>query len=128
MKQPLRWLQVLALVAFFFVNPLIVGSVYVALFIIRSAAKAISDTTTRFIAMSIACLFIAFIAPLFFVVFPGIAVCALFAALLIWVFAWSNKSHHRAPAPVTEPQQPQENDIIDVEVISVTTIKEQNEP
>ena len=124
MKQPLRWLQVLALVAFFFVNPLIVGSVYVALFIIRAAAKAIPDTTSRFICMSIACLFIAFIAPLFFVAFPGIAVCALFAALLIWVFAWSNKSHHRASTPPANAQQPPEDDAIDVEVISVTTIKE----
>ena len=127
MKQPLRWLQVLALVAFFLVNPLIVGSVYVALFIIRAAAKAIPDTVSRFIAMSIACLFIAFIAPLFFVAFPGIAVCALFAALLIWVFAWSNKPHHRAPAPTTEAQQDAQDDVIEAEVISITTIKEQND-
>ena len=124
MKQPLRWLQVLALVAFFFVNPLIVGSVYVALFLIRSAAKAIPDTVSRFICLSIACLFIAFIAPLFFVAFPGIAFCAVFALLLIWVFAWSNKSHHRASTPTAEPEQAQEDDVIDVEVISVTTIKE----
>ena len=124
MKQPVRWLQVIALAAFFFVNPLIVGSVYVALFVIRAAAKAIPDTASRFIAMSIACLFIAFIAPLFFVAFPGIAVCALFAALLIWVFAWSNKSHHHPISPATDTQQASEDDVIEAEVISITTIKE----
>ena len=127
MKQPLRWLQVLALVAFFFVNPLIVGSVYLALLVIRSSAKCISDTASRFICMSIACLAFAFIAPLFFVAFPGIAVCALFAALLIWVFAWSGKSHHCAPTPTAEAQQDAQDDVIEAEVISITTIKEQND-
>jgi predicted tellurium resistance membrane protein TerC len=117
MKQPIRWLQVIALVAFFFVNPLIVGSVYLALLVIRSSAKCISDTASRFICMSIACLAFAFIAPLFFVAFPGLLVCAIFAAVLIWAFAWSNKAQ--------TPKQPnkQEDDVIDVEVISVTTIE-----
>jgi hypothetical protein len=120
MKHPLRWLQVIALVAFFFVNPLIVGSVYVALLIIRSASKCISDLPSRFICMSIVCLSLAFIAPFFFVVFPGFAVCALFAFVLIWSFAWHNKT------PTKKPVQQEDPNIIDVEVISETIYEEPN--
>ena len=114
--------KVIALVAIFFINPLIVGSVYVAFIVFRMAAKSIHNKHDRFWAILVAALFVAFIAPLVFAVFPGFLFCAAFAGLLTWAFYPHDKTHVQSAYRYEEsPYGPQE-DVIDAEIISEKTI------
>ncbi len=111
--------------AFFFVNPLIVGSVYLGMLVIGTAAKAIKNRHDRAICMVIASLFVAFIAPLFFVCPPGALFCIAFAGILAWVFMPHDKEPVQKPKCAQKPVcDLSEDDVIDVEVISVTTIED----
>ena len=114
--------KVIALVAVFFINPLIVGSVYVAFIVFRIAAKSIRNKHDRFWAILVAALFVAFITPLFFAVFPGFLFCAAFAGLLTWAFYPHDKTHIQPAYRDERPFYGPHEDVIDAEVISEKTI------
>ena len=109
------------LLVFFLINPLIVGSVYIGFLLLRAAAKSIRNKQDRFWALLIAALFIAFIAPMFFAVFPGALFCIAFAGLLTWVFYPHDKRHVQTAKCDQRPLRGAKEDIIDVEVISSQT-------
>ena len=114
--------KAIALVAIFFLNPLIIGSVYVGLLILRTAAKSIRNKHDRMWAFAIVSLFVAFIAPMFFAIYPGWIFCVAFAGLLTWVFYPCDKEPMKTANCDEKPLSGPEKDIIDVEVISVKTI------
>lgn len=104
-------------------SPAIVGSIYAGFVILHFTSKYIQNTFDRYMAMSVAALFVAFIAPLFFVVFPGFAFCLAFAALLVWVFTPTSKDMPEQANDDSKASTEASDDIIDIEVISVDTVE-----
>lgn len=116
------WAKVILLAAFFLMSPTVVGSIYAGYLILHFASKYIRNTFDRYIAMTVASLFVAIVAPMFFTVHPGFAICIAFAALLVWVFTPTDKDmpqqHIIDPRAFTDAS----DDVIEVEVISVENI------
>ena len=110
--------KALALLAFLFVNPIIIGSVYIGMLIIRAASRATANTVNRFVGMLLTCIMVAFVTAtaLGMTWIPA----ALFAGVLAWVFAIPAEQPAK-PHDCDEKPQYEESDVIDVEVISERT-------
>lgn len=109
--------KAVALVAFLFADPFIVGSIYIGMLILKVSAQCIQDTGARFICMAIACWSVAFIAPFFFNATP--LFCLLFAAVLTWVYAMEQQTPTQTHNSDEKPLAAQKNDveIVDAEIV-----------
>lgn len=116
------WAKVILLVAFLLMSPIVVGSVYAGFIILHYAAKYIQNTLDRYVAMSVASLFAAFIAPMFFATHPGFAFCLAFAAFLVWVFTPFSKDMPEQANDDSRAFTEASEGIIDIDVISVKTV------
>lgn len=115
--------KVVALVAILFVNPLVIGAVYAGFVVFHFASKRIVNKFDRLISMFVAAITVSLILPIVLECTFNIFASVAFAALLTWVFTPDDKDIPEEPivdqSPITEPS----DEIIEAEVISVTTIE-----
>jgi len=115
--------KVVGLVAFLFVNPIIIGSVYAGFVVFHFASKHITDRFNRTVSMFVAAISVALLLPIVLETSSNIFVSIAFAAFLTWVFTPADKDIPEEPIVDQRPFTEASDEIIDVEVISVETIE-----
>ena len=126
MRTTLRWLAAIVLLAFICINPLIIGGL---VFIVYIFGRALTLYTPlqRYSAVGVMALAGACFIQLAAAVFPTTWLLLPFTVFLTVIAARSILRSTQTDKPVRMPKHHDDNEIIDVEVISVTTINKNDQ-
>ena len=121
----LRLLQVIILAAFFLLNPLIIGSLYVTFLVLRWCMPNLMHGKLYFILMCIVISITTLVIQIIFPIFPSVLLAIIFMVSMALTIGKPpvRKIHINRQEPVYEEPY-EDEDIIEAEVISERTVND----
>ena len=115
--------KVAVLVVFLIINPVVIGSVYAGFVVFHFASKHIANKLDRTVSMFIAAISVSLLLPMVLQTPFSIWLRIAFAAILTWVFTPDDKDTVKTFIVDQKPVTEYSDEILEAEVISVTTIE-----